>query len=133
MKLRFTPRAIQDITEIANFIRAKNPAAAERVRASILESLESLVLFPRIGRLQSEGVRKLVTPKYRYIVYYTVDEVFDEVIVLTARHPARERPFAKTAPTLSIATPTQHQTPSGPTAPSASPRTRTICLRSVGP
>ena len=94
MKLRFTPRAVEDIAEIANYIRSENPSAAERVRASILESLESLVLFPRIGRVQSEaGVRKLVTPKYRYIVYYTLDEAFDEVIVLTIRHPARERPF----------------------------------------
>jgi plasmid stabilization system protein ParE len=48
MKLRFTPRAVQDI-EIAGHIRAENPAAAERVRASILESLENLVLFPRIA------------------------------------------------------------------------------------
>jgi hypothetical protein len=35
------------------------------VRAAILESLQSLVLFPHIGRQQQvEGVRKLVTQRY---------------------------------------------------------------------
>jgi len=45
------------------------------VRAAILRSLQNLTLFPAIGRPQNvEGVRKLVTRRYRYLVYYTVDE-----------------------------------------------------------
>jgi toxin ParE1/3/4 len=47
MKLRFTPRAAQDLAAIADYIRAHNPAAALRVRAAILHSLQNLVLFPR--------------------------------------------------------------------------------------
>jgi toxin ParE1/3/4 len=75
MKLRFAPRAAQDLAAIADYIRAHNPAAAQRVRAAILHSLQNLVLFPRVGRAQTvEGVRKLVTRKYPYLVYYTVDE-----------------------------------------------------------
>ena len=94
MKLRFTPRATQDIVEIAECIRAENPRAAERVRAAILESLQNLVLIPRMGRAQTvEGVRKLVTRKYRYLVYYLEDEANDEVVILTIRHPARSRNF----------------------------------------
>jgi plasmid stabilization system protein ParE len=51
--------------EIADHIRARNPAAARRVRAAIYESLQLLILFPHIGRRQkTEGVRKLVTRKY---------------------------------------------------------------------
>jgi len=92
MKLRFTSRATQDLTAIADYIRAHNPAAAQRVRAAILHSLQNLVLFPRAGRAQTvEGVRKLVTRKYPYLVYYTVDETSEEIIVLTIQHPARER------------------------------------------
>jgi toxin ParE1/3/4 len=49
-------------------------------------------LFPQVGRAQSvEGVRKLVTRKYSYLVYYTVDEADEEIVVLTIQHPARER------------------------------------------
>jgi toxin ParE1/3/4 len=92
MKLRFTPRAAQDLANIAAYIRERNPPAALRVRAAILESLQSLVLFPHIGRQQQvEGVRKLVTQRYPYLVYYTVDDEAGEIIVLAIQHPARER------------------------------------------
>jgi toxin ParE1/3/4 len=92
MKLRFTTRAAQDLADIADYIRARNPAAASHVRAAILHALENLVLFPRVGRAQAvEGVRKLVTRKYSYLVYYSVDDAGDEIVILTIQHPARER------------------------------------------
>ena len=92
MKLRFTPRATQDLAAIADYIRGRNPAAAQRVRAAILHSLQNLVLYPWVGRAQAvEGVRKLVTRKYPYLVYYTVDESREEIVILTIQHPARER------------------------------------------
>ena len=73
MKLRFTTRATQDLGAIADYIRGHNPAAAQRVRAAILQSLQNLILYPWVGRAQAvEGVRKLVTRKYQYLVYYTV-------------------------------------------------------------
>jgi toxin ParE1/3/4 len=95
MKLRFTPRAVHDLSAIADYIREQNPPAALRVRTAILESLQSLVLFPQVGRPQKvEGVRKLVTRHYRYLVYYTVDEQAEEVVILAIQHPARDREHA---------------------------------------
>jgi toxin ParE1/3/4 len=92
MKLRFTPRAAQDLVAIADYIRARSPAAAGHVRAAILRSLQDLVLFPRLGRAQTvEGVRKLVTRKYPYLVYYRVDEAAEEIVILTIQHPAQAR------------------------------------------
>jgi addiction module RelE/StbE family toxin len=92
MKLRFTRRAVQDLADIADYVRKQNPQAAMRVRAAILESLQNLVLFPQVGRQQKvEGVRKLVTRRYPYLVYYTADESAEEIIIITIQHPARER------------------------------------------
>ena len=69
MKLRFTPRATQDLTAIGDYIRSKNPTAAVRVRSAILETLQLLIRFPGAGRAQTvEGVRKIVTRRYPYIV-----------------------------------------------------------------
>ena len=69
MKLRFTPQAIDDLRSIATYIHARNPEASRRVRASLLEALRLLTEFPQIGRLQNvEGVRKLVTRKYVYLI-----------------------------------------------------------------
>ena len=94
MKLRFTPRAVSDLVAIADYVQARNPAASLAVRDAILSSLQTLLSFPEIGRRQSvEGVRKLVTRKYRYLVYYTVDHQNEEIMVLTIQHPARRRDY----------------------------------------
>ena len=56
MKLRFTRRAVDNITELADNIRARNPEAAEAVRNAIYDSLTNLILFPNVGRLQTPKV-----------------------------------------------------------------------------
>jgi toxin ParE1/3/4 len=90
VKLRFTPRATRDLTEIAEYLRTHNPSAALAVRDAILRSLQNLTLFPAIGLPQNvEGVRKLVTPKYGCLAYYVIDERAEEIVILTIRHPAR--------------------------------------------
>ena len=94
MKLRFTPRATHDLADIADYIRERSPNAALRVRAAILGSLQDLVLFPELGSRQTiEGVRKLITRKYSYLVYYTLDRPADEIVIITIQHPAREREY----------------------------------------
>jgi plasmid stabilization system protein ParE len=94
MKLRFTPRATHDLAEIAEYIHERSPNAALRVRAGILESLQDLTQFPELGRRQTiDGVRKLITRKYSYLVYYHLDPVVDEIVILTIQHPARERSY----------------------------------------
>ena len=40
-----------------------------------------------------ENVRKSMTRKYAYLVYYRVDEEQDELVVLSIRHPARRREY----------------------------------------
>jgi plasmid stabilization system protein ParE len=92
MRLRFTPRAIENIANAADYLRKRNPAAAVRVRGAIYDSLRNLILCPRSGRVQTTaGVRKIVTRKYSYIVYYLVDETADEVVILSVKHSSRER------------------------------------------
>lgn len=92
MRLRFTPRATENLVAIADYLHERNPNAARRVRAAIYEGLKTLLLFPHAGRLQTtEGVRKLVTPRYAYLIYYVVDEAAEEVVVLNVKHAAQQR------------------------------------------
>jgi toxin ParE1/3/4 len=92
MKLYFTRQAKDDLESIAAYIQQQNPEAALRVRDAIIDSLRTLVLFPRIGRRQKvSGVRKILTRRYRYFVYYSVDDSAEEIVILTIQHPARRR------------------------------------------
>ena len=90
MKLRFTPRALDNLDVISSYLRSKNPAATSHVRAAIYASLQTLILFPRIGRPQkAKGVRKLVTRKYAYLVYYMM------MTKRRDRHPERQASCAE--------------------------------------
>ncbi|HTV67366.1 MAG TPA: type II toxin-antitoxin system RelE/ParE family toxin [Rhizobiaceae bacterium] len=92
MRLRFTRKALENLTEIAIYLNERNPNAAIRVREAIETSLGYLAEFPYAGRRQvTEGVRKFVTRKYHYIAYYAVNEATDELVVLSIKHPAQER------------------------------------------
>jgi toxin ParE1/3/4 len=92
MKLRFTPRAVENIAHIGDYLQARNPRAAQRVRADIYEGLQDLILFPQVGRLQqTEGVRKFATRRYAYLIYYTVDLAVEEIVVLSIKHSAQKR------------------------------------------
>jgi toxin ParE1/3/4 len=94
MKLRFTPRATQDLLDIAEYIRERNPNASLRVRAAIFDSLQDLVLFPEAGRRQTiEDVRKFIIRRYSYLIYYVLDRSVDEIVILTIQHSAREREY----------------------------------------
>jgi plasmid stabilization system protein ParE len=94
MIVRLSPRAIQDLAEIANYVRSHNPSAAQRVRAAILSTLDVLARFPNAGRRQAvQNVRKLVVRRYPYLVYYTVDFSTDEVVIVAIQRAAREREY----------------------------------------
>ena len=53
MKLRFTPRAVENISDVAAYVRERNPAAALRLQSDIYDTLQNLLIFPRAGRQQS--------------------------------------------------------------------------------
>ncbi len=69
MKLRFTPTAIENLAQISEHLRERSPAAMVHVRSAMYDGLETLLLFPRIGRKQEVGgVRRLVTRRYGYLI-----------------------------------------------------------------
>ncbi|MBM3527916.1 MAG: type II toxin-antitoxin system RelE/ParE family toxin [Alphaproteobacteria bacterium] len=95
MKVRISRRAARDLSDIADYIRARNPSAALRVRDAILDSLNILTRFPNAGRQQGvEDVRKLIVPRYPYLIYYTVAPAQGEAVVVAIQHAAQEREYS---------------------------------------
>jgi plasmid stabilization system protein ParE len=50
MKTCWSPEAAADFSGIVEYIRAENPAAAERVAKTIYDGVNSLAVFPHHGR-----------------------------------------------------------------------------------
>ena len=95
MIVRFSRRAASDLTEVSTYLRSHNRVAAARVRAAILDSIELLNRFPNAGRRQDfEDVRKLVVPRYPYLIYYTVDQTSEQILIVTIQHSARQREYS---------------------------------------
>src|SRR5437868_1746716 len=45
--------------------------------------------YADVGRVQTGGVRKFVTRKCACLVYYTVDDAAEEIVILNVKHPGQ--------------------------------------------
>ena len=63
-KILFTEDALVDLEIILDYIRVDNPSAAERFGTALLNHVELLQIFPRIGVPvpRRRGVRKILRP-----------------------------------------------------------------------
>jgi toxin ParE1/3/4 len=89
LTVRFDARALADLAEIRDYLVARSPGGAERVRLHLLETISRLSDFPLLGRPTDEpNVRVLVLTRYPYLVFYGV--IRNEVVILHVRHGSRE-------------------------------------------
>ena len=95
-RIRYTPLAYEDLDGIDTYISTGllNPQAAMNLLCEMEESVNHLKQFPFIGSepedsyLASKGYRKLVVQNY--LVFYLVDRVQKEVIIMRVMYGARE-------------------------------------------
>jgi toxin ParE1/3/4 len=93
LKLRYTRAALRDIETIRNYIATENPAAAGRVRLSILKAIQLLTEFPFLGRPgRRKGTREKTVAGLPYLIVYRVSE--DELVILRVYHGAQRPPRA---------------------------------------
>jgi plasmid stabilization system protein ParE len=92
VKVRYRPRAEQDLVNIADYLRAQNPRAAERVGASIRRTIGIVARFPQLGVSVDTGVRRVVESRYGYRIYFEVDSASNELTIVTIRHSRQQPP-----------------------------------------
>ena len=91
-RVLFTQRALNDLAEIVGYIAEDEAAAAERFGNSLLDHIELLAKFPRVGsRVRARSrVRKLTHSPI--LVYYQLREDKHLVEILHLRHASRRPP-----------------------------------------
>jgi toxin ParE1/3/4 len=94
MKLRYSETALHELDEIFAYIYERNRSAAVAV-VNRIERLASLIEEqPFIGHVtDEEGVRMMPVVRYPFLIFYTVDDKADEVVIVHVRHGARLRPW----------------------------------------
>ena len=90
-RLFYTQRALDDLAEIVGHIAEDDAEAAERFGESLLDHLDLLEKFPRIGTpiRRRREVRKLVHSPV--VIYYQIHESRHIVEILHLRHGARKQ------------------------------------------
>jgi addiction module RelE/StbE family toxin len=86
--VEYSPRAIEDIQRLVDFLREADSAAADATADLIEEALILLARHPLIGHWASPRHRELVISRGRtgYIALYSYDARRDRVIVKAIRH-----------------------------------------------
>jgi toxin ParE1/3/4 len=91
-RLVYTQKALNDLGEIIGHIAEDDPEAASRFGSSLLDHVELLTRFPRMGSAikKRPNVRKLVHSPFT--VYYQVHDGRRVIELLHFRHSARKPP-----------------------------------------
>jgi addiction module RelE/StbE family toxin len=93
VKVRWSETALVEIEGIFAYIHERNRTAASAVVKRIEDLTALLAEFPLMGHLaDEEGVRMLSVVRYPFLIFYTIDEAAQDVVILHVRHGAQEPP-----------------------------------------
>ncbi len=75
MRIQYSPESVDDLVRLREFIEIKNPHAAKRIANEIIQGIEKLKLFPKMGitvkrSSEIDKIRDLFISNYtvRYLV-----------------------------------------------------------------
>jgi plasmid stabilization system protein ParE len=94
VRLIVSKDAAADLVRLRDFLVDRNPNAAQRAAAAIVNAIGSLDLFPERGRPSGLGdTRELVVPFGRsaYIVRYAILTEANEIVILRVWHGREQR------------------------------------------
>jgi toxin ParE1/3/4 len=90
----WTEASFADLETVVRHVAEDDPAAAEKLRLELLESVKILSRFPYIGpqyeRDRTGRAREILCRQYR--IFYRVREAESRVEILTVWHGARREP-----------------------------------------
>lgn len=91
-RIFFTQKALTDLAALIGYIAEDDPEAASRFGNALLDHVDLLGRFPRMGSTigHRSGVRKLVHSPV--VVYYQIQEGRRAIEILQFRHGARKAP-----------------------------------------
>ncbi len=88
--VRFSRKALADLSAVHADLTRHNPAAAAKVVAAIEHSVSLIGEHPRLGRsIDRDSDRVHVVPRYNYVISYRI--VGDTVEIRFIFHPRQSR------------------------------------------
>ena len=92
MKTRYTETALLEIEGAVSYLLERSPSGAATFADLIDAAVARLLDHPYSAEeTEIQGVRRVYIRRFRYSMFYTVDE--DEIVILHLRHAARLWPW----------------------------------------
>lgn len=91
-RILFTQRALSDLAEIIGFVTEDNPEAATQFRTALLDHIDLLSRFPRMGGAIRKRSRVRKLQHSPVLVYYRIQEDKHNIEVLHVPHGSRKLP-----------------------------------------
>lgn len=89
MSYRLTPQALQDLSDIADFLIQEYPSIAPTVELELRRVFDLVAEFPSIGRIGPRpNTREIPLQRYPYVVIYRPES--DRTAILRVYHMARD-------------------------------------------
>ena len=89
MRVRYTPRATNDLLTILEYLHERSPKGKRNARRAIRKTIELISQFPESGRRSTVGdSRVLPAGKYPYLIYWIVE--VDETWIVHIRDGRRK-------------------------------------------
>ncbi|MCU1286478.1 MAG: uncharacterized protein JWO13_2828 [Acidobacteriales bacterium] len=91
MKIVWTGPASRDLLHVFEYVATDNPKAAAELVETVIEAVERLSSFPKLGRTaRLPNTRELVVPQTEYFICYRIKN--QELQILSVIHGARKWP-----------------------------------------
>jgi plasmid stabilization system protein ParE len=88
VKIRYTRRALRQMTEILDYIEARSPQGAANVKRRLQAAIDLVAEHPYSGRATNKGdLRRVVANPYPYVIFYRPGA--SEIVIHGVRHTAR--------------------------------------------
>jgi plasmid stabilization system protein ParE len=85
VKVRYTRRALRQMTEVLEYIEARSPSGAENVKRRLQGIIDLLADHP--NSINKGNLRRFVVIPYPYVIFYRADPT--GIVIHGVRHAAR--------------------------------------------
>ncbi|CAN0506737.1 unnamed protein product, partial [Phaeothamnion confervicola] len=94
VKRRFTRTASAELDQAVEYLIQHAPLAAGDFADSIDAAVAELIENPYSAQeTELKGIRRKYVRRFRYALFYTIDEEKDELLIVSVRHAARRWPW----------------------------------------
>jgi toxin ParE1/3/4 len=94
MNVRFTKTAADELEQAIEYLIQHAPSVAGDFADTIDAAVAELLENPHSAQLtELAGIRRKYVRRFRYALFYTIDEANRELIILSLRHGARRWPW----------------------------------------